>query len=264
MKTRIISAVVALIILIPLIIIGGNIFYIGASLLALIGLYELLRIKNKIKEIPSIIKVFSVLCYLLILYTNISNISFLSITDTYIITILLLITPVVFYNKSKKYDIEDSIYIVGSVIFLALGFTSIINLRMIDLKYLLFIMLITIFTDTFAYVVGRLIGKHKLAPSVSPNKTWEGFIGGMIFGTFISTVYYTTVFNYSGSIFKIILITLILSTIGQLGDLVFSSIKRHFNIKDFGNIMPGHGGVLDRLDSIIFASMTFNILFNIL
>ena len=135
---------------------------------------------------------------------------------------------------------------------------------MFDLKYLIFIMSITIFTDTFAYIVGRLIGKNKFAPTVSPNKTWEGFIGGLVFGTFISTVYYISVFNYSGNYLKIIFIIAILSTIGQIGDLVFSSIKRHYKIKDFGNIMPGHGGVLDRLDSIIFVSMAFNVLFNIM
>lgn len=264
MKQRVISAIVALIIVIPIIILGGTVFYIGASLLALIGLYELLRVKDKIKKIPLTIKVLSVISYLLLLYNNLNKLAFLTNYEVYLLILLLLITPIVFYNKSKKYDIEDALFVIASILFLGIGFTSIINIRMFDLKYLIFIMSITIFTDTFAYIVGRLIGKNKFAPTVSPNKTWEGFIGGLVFGTFISTVYYISVFNYSGNYLKIIFIIAILSTIGQIGDLVFSSIKRHYKIKDFGNIMPGHGGVLDRLDSIIFVSMAFNILFNIM
>ena len=114
------------------------------------------------------------------------------------------------------------------------------------------------FTDIFAYVTGLLIGRHKLIPSVSPKKTWEGLIGGTVFGTFISTTFYISAFDYSGSILLLILIVMLLSLVGQMGDLVFSSIKRYYGKKDFSNIMPGHGGVLDRLDSLIFVMLAFS------
>ena len=114
-------------------------------------------------------------------------------------------------------------------------------------------------TDTYAYLIGRLIGKHKLLESISPNKTWEGMIAGTVIGTFIATTFYKVVINPEINIILITLVTLFLSILGQYGDLVFSAIKRYFGKKDFSNIMPGHGGILDRFDSIIF--VVFGILF---
>ena len=106
-------------------------------------------------------------------------------------------------------------------------------------------------TDTFAYFIGSKYGKRKLFPKISPKKSLEGFIGGLIFGSLISTIFYVLVIG-NVSIISIFVLSILLSTIGQFGDLAFSYIKRYFNIKDFSNIMPGHGGILDRLDSIIF------------
>ena len=130
---------------------------------------------------------------------------------------------------------------------------------MMDLYIFIYLLLITIMSDTFAYFVGRKFGKHKMCPSVSPNKTWEGFVGGLIISTIVSTLFYHFLVDEE-SILLLILITILLSIIGALGDLVFSSIKRHFGIKDYGNIMPGHGGVLDRLDSILFVILAFSYL----
>ena len=130
-------------------------------------------------------------------------------------------------------------------------------LRSTSLAYVIYLFLITIMTDTFAYNVGMLIGRNKLLESISPNKTWEGMVGGTVFGVFIATVYYHVVIDSLLPIYIVILMTLFLSILGQLGDLVFSAIKRYFGKKDFSNIMPGHGGVLDRLDSIIFVMLGF-------
>ena len=102
-----------------------------------------------------------------------------------------------------------------------------------------------------------LVGRHKLLENISPNKTWEGTICGSVVATFVCTVYYLTAINTSESILRISLIVLFLSLIGQFGDLLFSAIKRTYKVKDFSNIMPGHGGVLDRLDSIIFVMLAF-------
>ena len=120
---------------------------------------------------------------------------------------------------------------------------------------------ITILTDTFAYIIGILIGKHKMCPNISPKKSWEGFFAGLIGGSVCASIVYA---NLIGELsFKIVLVTIMLSIIGQLGDLIFSKIKRENGIKDFSNIMPGHGGVLDRLDSIIIVVITYIILTNI-
>lgn len=109
-----------------------------------------------------------------------------------------------------------------------------------------------------------LIGRHKLLPEVSPKKTWEGSIGGTVMGTLVGVCYYVTVIDPNVSMVGIILTTVFLSILGQFGDLVFSSIKRYFGKKDFSQIMPGHGGILDRLDSIIFVVLGFMFFMNLL
>ena len=118
--------------------------------------------------------------------------------------------------------------------------------------------LISWMTDTFAYFTGMLFGKHKMAPTISPKKTWEGAIGGFI-GCVLSVcliAYLCTntfqISNLEVNFVNLIIVTMISSVVSMIGDLSFSIIKRCFDIKDFGNIMPGHGGVLDRFDSVIF------------
>ena len=128
----------------------------------------------------------------------------------------------------------------------------------------IYVVLIPIITDSFAYLTGMLIGRNKLLEDISPKKTWEGTIGGSLVATFVCTVYYLTVIDPNASVIVISLIVLLLSLVGQLGDLFFSAIKRRFKVKDFSNLMPGHGGVLDRLDSIIFVMLTFTFFLNIL
>jgi phosphatidate cytidylyltransferase len=113
--------------------------------------------------------------------------------------------------------------------------------------------------DTFAYFCGVAFGKHKMIPRVSPNKTWEGSIGGYLAGSIISLLYGVLVLKKLP--FGLLLAgSLLLPLAAQIGDLSFSSIKRRFKVKDFGNLLPGHGGVLDRIDSIIFCLMVFNAL----
>ncbi|MGS2739124.1 phosphatidate cytidylyltransferase [Sinomicrobium sp. M5D2P17] len=104
--------------------------------------------------------------------------------------------------------------------------------------------------DTFAYLVGRSIGRTKLFPSISPNKTIEGFIGGMIFS--LVAAYIIALYNKDLSTVQWIILSLVVVTTGTLGDLIESKFKRLAGVKDSGAILPGHGGLLDRLDSIIF------------
>lgn len=109
-------------------------------------------------------------------------------------------------------------------------------------------------TDIFAYIVGRRIGKHKFS-KISPNKSIEGCIGGIIGAVLLSllcTYVFNTFFNVEFSYVYSILISVVLSIIGQIGDISASSIKRYVGIKDFSNLIPGHGGMLDRIDSVIF------------
>ena len=127
--------------------------------------------------------------------------------------------------------------------------------------------LIATVTDSFALIIGSLIGKHKLIPAVSPKKSVEGSIGGSLVGTIIATIYYFNVIvknPTTGNVILIIFISLALTILGQIGDLFFSKIKRENNIKDFSNIMPGHGGILDRLDSLSFIVLGYTIFVTVL
>lgn len=265
MKTRIISAIIALIIIIPLLILGGTPFTIAVILLGIIGFKELLDLKDKDRKLPLVIKILSLASFVAIVLNNISsNINYSVDFRVFTGIIFVILIPIVFYHDKNKYNISDALFLLGSIFFLGIAFNYLIYIRSAGLNYIIFLLLITIITDTFALITGMLIGKHNLSPSISPKKTWEGFIGGSIMGTFVATMFYTSIFDYNISLIYLVLIILALTIVGQLGDLVFSSIKRYYGIKDFGKIMPGHGGILDRLDSILFVLLAFSFLLGIL
>ena len=124
-----------------------------------------------------------------------------------------------------------------------------------DVGLLLFILFITVFNDFAQYVWGKSIGKHKIIPKISPNKTWEGFIGGIITTAALTAIFgpYLTPLTLKQSIFA----GIALAVAGFLGDVTMSAIKRDIGVKDTGNLLPGHGGILDRLDSLIFTAPLF-------
>ena len=259
MKKRILSAIIMILIFVPLLFIGGVPFTILMTLLALASMYELITIREKKKKIPMLIKVIS---YLLVIFSSILtyNQNIFSYTMSYQLVsfiVLIFLLPILLKSKSMDYDINDALYLVGSLLFINIAFNLILVVRNYSLNYLIYLLLITVITDTFALITGMYIGKNKLAPSISPHKTIEGFIGGALMGTFVATTFYFTVIDSNISLVILILTTAFLSVIGQLGDLVFSSIKRTYGVKDFSNLIPGHGGILDRLDSIIFVILAF-------
>ena len=258
MKQRIISAVVLLAIFIPILLIGKTPYAILMAVLAWMGLYELLKARKKKKEFPAFMEIIAyVLVTLFVLFNENSSTTGISLIFAYII-------PMVLINDSKKYNLNDALFLIGSTIFIGLSFNLLITIRNISLDYIIYIFLIATMTDTFALLTGRKIGKRKLAPDISPNKTIEGSIGGSLIGTIVASAYFYEVIDPTVGIVGIVLVTLILTILGQIGDLVFSSIKRYYNTKDFSNLIPGHGGILDRLDSIIFIVLGFLLFLSIL
>ncbi len=251
MKTRVISAIVLILIVIPFLIIGDLPFKLFITLLSILGLKELIDIGRD--NIPIYMKIIS---YILIGTFIILNNSF-SFYKILLILLLVLFIPIVFINNDDKYNISDALYLTGSIIFLGIGFNNFVLIREDSLSLVLYLLLITTMTDTFALFTGMFIGKHKLCEKISPKKTIEGAIGGSLIGTIIPTLFYVYVISNDINIFLIILITFILTIVGQLGDLLFSSIKRHYKVKDFSNLIPGHGGILDRLDSLLLVIMVY-------
>lgn len=260
MKKRVISAIVALIIVVPIILIGGYAYYIGVGIISVVGFHELLKVREEEKKIPMVMKGITLLTYLAIVMSAISTQGSFSIDyRLFILNIFACLIPLIAMER-KKYDAEDALFILAATLFLGISFNFLIVIRNMSLFYLLYVVLITIMSDTFAHFWGTKIGSVKLCPNVSPNKTVEGMIGGTIFGTFIGAAFFLTFINPNASVLLTGVISLALSLVAQFGDLVFSAIKRRYGVKDYGNIMPGHGGVLDRLDSIIFAILAFSYL----
>lgn len=259
MKQRVISAIVALLILVPIFLMGGFIYDATIVILSLLGLREFLKVKETKKELPSFIQFISYIMLSLIVVSGVNSQEMIFSIDFRIISGLLVVflLPTILYHDRSLYSINDAFYLIGGVFFLGVSFSLLIIIRNISLNYIIYLFLISIMTDTYAYIVGRLIGSHKLLESISPNKTWEGMIAGTFFGVFIPTLYYVTAIDMNANYLFIIIMTLFLSILGQFGDLVFSAIKRYFKTKDFSNIMPGHGGILDRFDSIIFVILGF-------
>lgn len=266
MKKKIISAAILLAIFIPLLIMGGLPFAILMSLLSVLSLYELLKTRRKMRTIPFAIELYSYILVAFFTLNNFNQTGIFYMIDYRLMAFLIIINliPLVLVNDKEKYNLTDALFLIGFTLFIGLTFNLLVLIRGYNIKYIIYLFLITTMTDTFAFITGKYIGKNKLCPKISPNKTWEGLVGGTLMGTFVATMYYISVFNNPFGIGMVIFLTMLLSLLGQLGDLVFSFIKREFGKKDFSNIIPGHGGILDRLDSVIFVTLGFLLLISIL
>lgn len=262
MKKRVISGIIMSLVLIPILIIGGNVFILAMGMIGILALKELINLKISHEKIPDLINLISFIAILLLIFSEYDGYSIM-FGLTYkglAITILSLLIPCLFYKN--KYSTHDAFYLIGCVIFLGLIFNSIILIRNISIWRLVYLSLIVTINDIFAYLIGALIGKHKFS-KISPNKTIEGTVAGLIVSTIISTIFYINAIGNT-NIIKLIFLTMLISLSGQIGDLVFSKIKRENNIKDYSNLIPGHGGVLDRIDSLIFAVLTYTLIIGIL
>ncbi len=250
MKKRVISAIVMVSVFIPFLILGGNWYLVLGSVLGILSLWELMRLE---KNIPAYMQFLSYMsCLILILYKH-ESISYIDIVSFPIIVSLFFIYSfsIIINGNLKKYSYKDALWLFIIVLMVGIMFNSFIKIRTLGLYDVIYCLLIATVTDTFALFGGKLFGKTKLCKDISPNKTVEGSIVGTLFGTIAGTVFYVLLIG-SKNIAIILLLTFLLSIFGQFGDLFFSSIKREHKIKDFSNVIPGHGGILDRLDSLLF------------
>ncbi|CAH0418434.1 phosphatidate cytidylyltransferase [Periweissella ghanensis] len=252
MKTRVITAIVALLVFVPLLFIGGIPLEILVVLLGLVAVNEILVMRKKLLiSFEAILSNLAVIVAVLPSYYWPAKTPLLLQQQTllYIFILLMLAHTVVSKNH---FTFDDAAVIILSVFYIGFGFHFFITARNMPggLATLFFALLIVWVTDSGAYLVGRKIGKTKLAPRISPNKTWEGSIGGTVISIIVSAIY-LKFFPQAYDWTVMLIIAALASVAGQFGDLIESALKRFYNVKDSGKILPGHGGILDRFDSLL-------------
>jgi len=301
MKQRIITGILMAIILVPLVLVPSEamerVFEFVVMLFAVIAMLELLAMYSKEKRIGIPMRIISIILmlflYLSVTYMASKNLGISSIVTKGIdhinlstafqpVTVLLfmlivLMSGLVFVHD---YNVSDLGKLYIAILYVSLCAGALSVLRLLGIRFIVYLFVITISTDIFALVFGMLLGKHKMAPNISPKKTWEGAFGGTIVASILGSLliifypyvsklfgfgdvdFFKNVFDYQklgmfGLVLFAILLSISLSVSSQIGDLIASKLKRNFGIKDYSNIFPGHGGVLDRFDSAFFASAIF-------
>lgn len=252
MKQRIITAVIGAALFIPIVWLGGIPFTLLVYAMAAIGLFEILRMKGH--TIFSVHGAIALLALFIVILPNEWATTLFETTgytkiELALIAVLILLTYTVVVKN--RFTFEDAAFSFMGVLYIGIGFFYFIETRMDGIQYVIYALLVIWTTDSGAYFIGKKFGKKKLWPDISPNKTIEGFVGGIV-TAIIFAVIFQWIYPITSSYTMLIIVTTLASVFGQMGDLVESALKRHFNVKDSGNILPGHGGVLDRFDSLLF------------
>lgn len=258
MKTRTITAIIALLIFVPIVVLGSWPLLITVFLLAYTALYEILKM-NRI-HIFSIPGMLSMVALFIIMMPQESYMPYISMFQVDLIIVMALLMLSFTVISKNRFSFVDMGFCVLAVAYVGIGFMYFYETREEGIIYILYGLLIVWVTDTGAYLFGRAMGRRKLWPQISPNKTVEGFLGGIFCSVLLALMFYLTGWIEGVHVLLFVFLTMILSMFGQLGDLVESALKRHFDVKDSGRLLPGHGGVLDRFDSFIFVLPLMNIL----
>ncbi|WP_027408718.1 phosphatidate cytidylyltransferase [Anoxybacteroides tepidamans] len=259
MKQRVITGVIAAALFLPIVIFGGIPFIIVTYVLGTIGLFELLRMKRIHIFSPGAIASFLLLWIWLLREPWLTDIPIKKMDALLIAAFLLLIYTVITKNR---FTFDEAAFAILSTLYVGFGFHYFMETRLAGLDYMFYALFIIWATDTGAYFTGRAFGRRKLWPEISPNKTVEGSIGGVICALIVAAVYQLFT-HFFASFPLLLLMTVVLSIVGQIGDLVESAFKRHYGVKDSGNILPGHGGILDRFDSLLFMLPILHLFMNI-
>ncbi|MDD5127954.1 MAG: phosphatidate cytidylyltransferase [Dehalococcoidales bacterium] len=174
---------------------------------------------------------------------------------------IVLSLIVLLFRKQKEGAWADWSWMMAGILYIGWLLSYMVALRLdAGKEWVLLALFATFGSDTLAYFVGRALGKHKMAPRISPEKSWEGAAAG-VFGAVIVVILINLWFKMGLSYGQQIFIGIVISVLGQFGDLAKSLLKRNVGVKESGNLLPGHGGVLDRTDSVLFAGVTAYYLF---
>lgn len=253
-KTRLLSGIVLVIIALVTVIGGGDLLFATLLIISLIGMSELYKILDVNKKLLGITGyAAAVVYYLLVRFDKKDMILMAAIA-------FLVVLMAVYVFSYPKYKAEQVMMTYFGFFYVAVMLSYIYQTRLLEngafSVWLVFIC--SWGCDTCAYCVGMLIGKHKMAPKLSPKKSVEGGIGGIVGAALIGALYALIVNKMASGVSLDILSYALIGGVGgaisQIGDLAASAIKRNHDIKDYGTLIPGHGGILDRFDSVIFTA----------
>jgi phosphatidate cytidylyltransferase len=249
-KIRTLTIVIGVPIVLVIINFGGLVFYLTIALIAIFGSLELINIFKK-KYSPSLL--LGILLTLFFLFSRfLPETSFIKDNLFFTIIILLIFLENFFQNPNKKNMVINIAITIFIAIYIGHFLSFLISIRSMPNGkiFIIFTLFATWLNDTFAYLFGVNFGKRHVFPNISPNKTLEGSIGGLLGGFFCGILFY---FLIPSHLAIMIALGIIAALCGQIGDLFESIIKRNFDVKDSGTIIPGHGGILDCMDSILFS-----------
>ena len=247
-KTRLISGIVLMAITIALMVNGGFPLFWVITAISVIGLFELYRAVGMEKTLPAVVGYLSSIVIDILILDNYYEYLLMWLIAS------LMVLMACYVIAYPKYNSEQMTMLFFGMIYVTVMLSFVFKVRFVQ-NGILYVWLIFIGawgSDTCAYCVGKLLGKHKLPSKLSPNKTIEGCLGGIIGAALIGFLFALAFFKTTDYWWQFAVIGAISSVISQIGDLTASAIKRNHEIKDYGNLIPGHGGILDRFDIIIF------------
>ena len=251
MKTKILTALLLIAIIFYPVVFGGPTLRILLGVITLMAAYEISALKNQ-KGDWILTIIFTVV---VVVFTFVPA-NLYAVALGFFIIFLFLVVFVL-----PNFSIDHAAFSLLIVVIISLAWQAVMRIYSNGMNFrgAILILLATFLTDTGAYFFGMFFGKHKMAPTISPNKTWEGAIGGYLVGALGSFLFgFLMLKEYPMSFLAFA--SCVLPFVAEIGDLAFSSIKRRFGIKDFGSFLPGHGGILDRIDSLLFTLMIMNAL----
>lgn len=259
-KTRLLSSIVLVILIASVLILGGPVLFLFTLFVALKAFFEMTKATNVRGERDKVclLEIFGALGVL-----GYYGVIYFANTETYImLTITLTIVAILFVYvfTFPKYEANQIMAAIFSFIYAPIMLAYLYLTRNLENGiYIVWLIFISSWIcDTCAYLVGMAIGKHKLAPILSPKKSIEGGIGGIAGAALVGLIYALILKNIGISQGNLLWVFPVISAIGamisQVGDLAASAIKRNFGIKDYGKLIPGHGGIMDRFDSVIFTA----------
>ena len=256
-KTRLLSGIVLVIAAIFLIVTGNEVLLFSTLLISCIGMFELFRVFKLEKSLLSVVPYIALILFYI-------NLRWSFIPDVMMLFMGFLIVLMFVYVLSyPKYDAKQLMAAFFGMFYVGAMLSYVYQIRTLNNGlYLAFLVFLCSWgCDTCAYCVGVLIGKHKMAPKLSPKKSIEGAVGGVL-GSALLTALYCFIFrnhmNIDGTEIAILaVIAAVAGLISMVGDLCASAIKRNYDIKDYGHLIPGHGGILDRMDSLCFSAPIF-------